>query len=438
MSAYQVYLGACPAYDSSQISDHIQSAIFGFDSMPEPKGLVVIKPNLVLAHPHVATEGFTRPEVVEGIVRWLLQKSYKIECVKIVEKSGLGVTTASMYRWANYHSLKNLDVRLVAMEESRRSRVVLEKGKIHRHININEDMAKRDFLIFAPKLKSNVLSDGLSGALKLNIGTIDSKERLFHHHKDLPIKIVDILEAANPDLIVTDGIRFSFGGNQMTQHGTDLGVVLIANNVVAHDMIAARLLNLDPFKIKHIKEAVDRGYGPKSLDEIEVTGDFKIQTAQAVTSELDLGLMPIHQFPSHFKIRSGSPYCAGGCHGIFLDWLHMVKDRQPGQLKRFPKIPVIIGKVMERVTGSTVLLVGDCAFVSPSIRANRIVRISGCPPTHKKIVLSMLIYFFLLAPLVRPSLIWDSFVLYPLKWIKGRLINIRYRPTSTGDNGVEA
>ncbi len=30
--------------------------------------------------------------------------------------------------------------------------------------------------------------------------------------------------SANPDLIVSDGIRLSYGGNQMTQQGTDLSL----------------------------------------------------------------------------------------------------------------------------------------------------------------------------------------------------------------------
>lgn len=425
---YQVYLGACPDYNPDLIFKHIQQATSLFDSASNPAGKVVIKPNIVMAHPRVATDGYTRPELIEGVIRWLRQDEFKVECVKVVEKSGLGVTTASMFRWAGYRKLKKYGIKLVAMEESPRRKVVLEKGLIHKSVSINSDLAERDFLIFTPKLKTNVLSDGLSGALKLNIGSIDSKERLHHHHIDLPEKIVDILEAANPDLIVTDGVRFSFGGNQMTQHGKDLGVVLIAQNAVAHDRVAARLLNLDPNQIAHIKAAVNRGYGPDSDDEIEVLGDYSIKTAQSITSGLNFGLMPVQDFKSNLDIKSGTPYCAGGCQGIFLDWLLMIQDRQPGQMKRFPKIPIVIGKVAETIRARHTLLVGDCAMASPHIHSRKITRIPGCPPTHKMIVLSMLIHYFLLAPLVRPSLIWDAFVLYPIKWLKGRMINLFYRP----------
>ncbi|NQT27057.1 DUF362 domain-containing protein [candidate division KSB1 bacterium] len=425
----RVFLGNCSAYHAEDIKDVIREGLSQLALTKPISGRITIKPNLVMAHPKVATDGYTRAEVIGGILANLNLKKSSEKCVKIVEKSGLGVTTQSAYRWAGYRALaRQYPIRLVAMEESRRTRVVLQKSKVHPHVTVAKDLVERDFLIFAPKLKTNVLSHALSGALKLNIGSIDSKERLFHHHFDLPAKIVDLLEVANPDLIVTDGIRMSYGGNQMTQHGTDLGVLILADNAVAHDMVCAQMLNLDPHKIEHIQEAIDREYGPASLDEIEVMGDYPIEKAQAITSKLDFGFMPVDQFPSNFKIHTGTPYCTGGCHGIFLDWLHMIKDRSPGELKRFPKIPVLVGKVIQKISAKRVLLIGDCAAASPNIQSKHVVRIPGCPPTHKCIVLLMMIRLFLFAPLVRPSLIFDGFVLYPIKRIKGWLVNLRFKP----------
>ena len=425
MKKYQVYLGSCKEYNAESAASVIRLALEKIPLAKPISGKVVIKPNLVMAHPKVATECFTRSEVIEGFLKVLPQFGKDIEKIDIVEKSGLGVTTASMFRHAGYKKLKRTyGVKLRAMEEIRRTTVVLEKGIVHSHISIAREMAERDFLVFAPKLKTNVLAHAYSGALKLNIGTIDSKERMFHHHKDLHIKIVDILEAANPDLIITDGIRLSYGGNQMTQHGVDMGVIVVSTNAVAHDMVCARLLNLDPFKIEHISEAMKRGYGPSSFDEIEILGDFPIQQGQEICKTLDFGFYPVDQFKCNFDIRSGVPYCTGGCQGIFLDWLHMVKDRTPGRLKRFPKITVLIGKVKGPVSANKILLVGDCARASGPLDAKRIRRIKGCPPTHKRIVWDMMVKFLLFAPLVLPSLIIDAYVSYPLKKIKSWLLNL--------------
>ncbi len=429
MKKYPVYLGACSEFHPGTILTTIQAALKHVPLLKPLTGKIVIKPNLVMAHPRIATEGYTRPEIIESILQMIEERGEDVRKIDIVEKSGLGITTANMFRWAGYRRLqRKYPVKLCSMEERPRVKVVLKTARLQPYISIAREMAERDFLIFVPKLKTNVLAHAFTGTLKLNIGTIDSKERMFHHNMDLPVKIVDLLEAANPDLIITDGIRLSFGGNQMTQHGTDFGVIAVSTNAVAHDMVCARLLNLNPFKIEHIKEAMDRGYGPTSFDEIDIFGDFPIEKGHRIVEKLDFGFYPVKRFKSPFHIRSGTPYCTGGCHGIFLDWLHMIKDRKPGLLKRFPKLTVLIGKVEKHVKDRTVLLIGNCAQASPHIHARSVVKIKGCPPTHKRIVWDMMIHFFLLAPLVRPSLIIDGFVMYPLKKFKGWLVNLRFRP----------
>jgi len=425
MTKYQVYLGSCKEYNADAAAAIIEQALEKVPLSRPISGKVVIKPNLVMAHPKVATENYTRKEVVEGVLKVIHKQGKDIEKIDIVEKSGLGAATASSFRRAGYRELKRkYGVKLRAMEERRRTTVVLEKGRVHSHISIAREMAERDFLVFVPKLKTNVLSHAYSGALKLNIGTIDSKERVFHHHKDLHIKIVDLLEAANPDLIVTDGIRMAYGGNQMTQHGADMGVIVVSTNAVAHDMVCARLLGLDPFKIEHIHEAMQRGYGPCTFDEIEILGDYPVEKGQEMCKGLDFGFYPVEEFKCNFDIRSGVPYCIGGCQGIFLDWLHMVKDRKPNRLKRFPKLTVLLGKVKEPIEAKKVLLVGDCAGASSLVKVKKIKRIKGCPPTHKRIIWDMMVKYLLFAPLVLPSLVIDGYVLYPIKKIKGWLANL--------------
>ncbi len=428
MKKYRVYLGRCTEYTADKVAALISDAYEKGVFTTKPFGKVVIKPNLVMAHPKVATESFTRKEVIEGILNFVSRHN-EVEKISICEKSGLGVTTSTMFRYAGYYRLqKKYPVKCCAMEERKKARVVLSRGKIHNHLTISREMAERDFLIFAPKLKSNVLSHAISGALKLNIGTIDGRERMHHHHRDLPDKIVDILEIANPDLIITDGIRMAFGGNQMTQGGTELGVIIIADNAVAHDMVCARLLNLDPFAVSHINKAIERGYGPEAIEDIDIIGDFDFENGKTITSRLDLGFIPVETYKSNLKIQSGTPRCIGGCQGIFLDWLHMIRDRKPKLLKKLPVLTVLIGRIDEKISDKKILLVGDCACASNIGSYKKIIRIRGCPPSHKRIVWDMLVNFFILNPLVRPSLIIDGFVLYPLKKFKGWVVNVRFKP----------
>lgn len=428
MKTFKVYLGACSVYDPARIASIIEKGLDAIGFSRPISGHVVIKPNLVMAHHKIAPDAFTRAEMVEGLVQVVQSKYPDITKLDIVEKSGLGITTSRMFKNADYGRLKKkYGVRLRAMEENAQVRVHLENGKVHKSVNVAKEMMERNFLIFMPKLKSNVLSHGLSAALKLNIGTIDSRERLYHHHYDLPKKIVDLLEIANPDLIVTDGIRMAFGGNQMTQHGQDLGVIVIAENAVAHDMVCARLLNLNLENIEHIQEAVKRGCGPASLDEIEILGDYSIDTALKVTKDLDLGFRHVENVKSPITVHAGEPYCTGGCHGIFLDWIYMIKDRKPKLFNRLPGLTVLVGKVEKEIKAGRIVMIGDCAKRSNLRGKGRKVWIRGCPPSHKRIVWEMLVHFLIFNPLVRPCLIWDAYISCPFKILKGWWLN-RNRP----------
>ena len=55
-----VYLGACPEYDPAKISTIINRAMKVINLRKPVRGKVVIKPNLVMAHPKIADECFTR------------------------------------------------------------------------------------------------------------------------------------------------------------------------------------------------------------------------------------------------------------------------------------------------------------------------------------------------------------------------------------------
>ena len=292
LKPYKVIIASCPDYNPDTIAELLLNALPQLKLTKPITGNIAIKPNLVMAHPKVATESFTNSAVIEGILRTILSVGKEIKKISIVEKSGLGITTATAFRHAGYRRIaRKYQVRLVAMEESRQVRIGLDNGQLHKSIRIARELANRDFLIFAPKLKTNVLSQAYSGALKLNIGSIDSKERMYHHNIDLPRKIADLLEVINPDLIVTDGIRFSYGGNQMTQSGMNLGVLVISINAVAHDMVCAKMLNLDPEKIDHIREAVERGYGPRTFDDIEIVGKEILENVQTRVKNLILAFI---------------------------------------------------------------------------------------------------------------------------------------------------
>jgi hypothetical protein len=228
-----------------------------------------------------------------------------------------------------------------------------------------------------------------------------------------------------PDLIITDAVEISIGGNHLTQHGHPLGLVVIATNPVAHDSICARIFHLDPQKIPHLRLAQERGYGPLDLSEIDIIGDISLPFIQEKTKDWETGFIRVDDVDCGIKVLTGEPYCTGGCHGVFLDWLHMIKDRKPKLWKKLPSWTAVIGKYSGDVTADRVLIIGSCSEVQGRLDAKKIRRIIGCPPKHKDLILWVLLKTGMINPLFRLDLIIDAYPSLFLCWMrrlfKGRI-----------------
>lgn len=141
----------------------------------------------------------------------------------VTEKCGAGIPTSRMFRRAGYYRLrKKHRLKLLPIEEAPKKAIELKKGVVHKKIRPARAIVDNDFLVYAPKLKTNSLTQGLTAATKLNIGILLERERMWNHNYNLDEKIVDLLEIGYPDFIATDAIEVSHGGNHLTQHGRHL------------------------------------------------------------------------------------------------------------------------------------------------------------------------------------------------------------------------
>jgi len=422
----KVILRNVSTYNPETIKKIIQEGLqdFGLDS--RIKGNITIKPNVVMAHSKIAPSAFTRTEFLDGLISAFKAEKKGDLRITMAEKTGAGLPTSRMFKHAGYPRLKKKHkIKLLPIEEAKKRTVYLHKGEVHTKVTTAREIVENDFLVYAPKLKSNVLSHGFSGALKLNMGLLLDRERLWNHNYELDNKIVDLLEVGCPDFIATDAVEISIGGNQLTQHGRHLGVVLMATNPLAHDVVCSHILHLDPRHIPHLRLAHERGYGSLSLDSVKIEGDITPEEIQQRTKNLDLGFMKVDEVGCDMRIIVGEPYCTGGCHGIFLDWLYMFKDRKPNLWKNMPAWTVVIGQYKGDVSASRLMVVGSCSKIEGKIKARIRRKIKGCPPRHKDLVLLFFLKAGILNPLFRLDLILDAYFFLFLSWlrrlIKGRL-----------------
>jgi uncharacterized protein (DUF362 family) len=422
----KVLLRKIANYDPIKVEKIVRDGLQELGLTSRAQGHITIKPNVVMAHHKAAPSAYTRPEFLEGVIRALQNSSEYPPSIAVAEKCGAGIPTTRMFRRAGYYKLKKRNhIKLRPIELARKKTVLLEKGKIHKKISTSLDILEKDFFISTPKLKSNSLSQGLTGAVKLNVGILLDTERMWNHNLHLDEKIVDLLEISNPDFIATDAIEVSIGGNQFTQHGRHLGLIIMARNAVAHDVICSHIFHLDPEGIGHLLSAHDRGYGPISLEDIEISGDTTLSDIQRKTANWDLGYIRADEVDCGIKVLCGEPYCVGGCHGVILDWLYMIKDRKPKLWKKLPPWTVVVGKYKGDVSADKLMLIGSCTDIQGKVQAKKKRKIKGCPPKHKDLVLWFFLKTGILNPLFRLDLIIDAYVFLFLAWCK-RFITMRF------------
>ena len=347
----KVILRRADAYNPSAIAKIIGDGLAEFGLAPRIQGKITIKPNVVMAHHKVTPSAYTRPEFLDGLLTALEEKAQGEPEITVAEKCGAAIPTSRMFRRAGYYRLrKKHRFKLRPIEEARKKTVRLEKGKVHRKVRTSREIAERDFLIYAPKLKTNAL---------------------------------------------------------------------------AHDVVCAHIFHLDPEKIGHLAAARARGYGSLDLGDIEIDGDISLQEIRERTKTWETGFIRADDVDCNIKIRSGEPYCTGGCHGVFLDWLYMIRDRKPKLWAKLPAWTAVIGKYKGDITANRLLLIGACTEIEGRVKAKRKVRIRGCPPKHKTLVLLLFLRAGIINPLFRFDLIIDSYPFLFWTWFK-RFITGRF------------
>lgn len=257
-----------------------------------------------MAHTKWARHSYTHPEIVRAIVKNLTNQLSGE--VRIIAEAAKGLSThrvlarahgnSDHYAARGYFELEREfpgRVFVQAAEDLPAARYCLSKNLSDkaRQINALEALSLPNMRVLSPKLRTDIMFDGLSGALALLVG-----------HNPLR-NVADYLEIANPHLIVSDGIISAVGPNRMTGRGHELGVVLASNDAVAHDMVAARIFNLETDRIEHLKRALSYGWGPAAFSEIELGGAGLdgVLSLSSKTRFWNFGLHTLETFEARFQ-----------------------------------------------------------------------------------------------------------------------------------------
>ena len=378
----RVIIRDCPEYDTQIITDIIRDGIRELNI--NPSGSVLIKPNVVgnLGH-KITPVSFTRPEVLDAIIDAI--QDYSINNINVGERSGITFPTRLGYARSGYMKLfrkkrKNIKARACYFEEDKLKKVSLKNGKVHKELHLSKTFIESDFKIYATKLKSNPFTK-MTNAIKHNIGILIDAERVIEHHYNLNEKIVDLLEVGFPDLIVVDAIDIGENSSAFSCTPKRIGVIIISDNPVAVDSLVSQALGYKEGEVEHILVASQRGYGPLSLNDIDITGDVSFAQLQKRCEGWKPGICRAELQDTKIKFYIGNPYCIGGCHGSINDAIEILRAFTPDIGQTMKPMSIVIGEYNGDIISDDrpILLFGKCTKVNGSISGKVVEKLDKCP-----------------------------------------------------------
>ncbi|NLH49683.1 MAG: DUF362 domain-containing protein [Myxococcales bacterium] len=399
--SYRVILRRC----ASPAGDHARKIIA--ESLAElgikPAGKTLIKPNVVTANRAYIHHSYTDPRLVGAAID-VFRANGAAE-VTVGESGGFGIPSRLFLREAGYLALQKHGARVTDFNTEAVLDFPLTRGVHHQHLRVAQSLAEADFLCWMPKLKYHICCT-VTCAIKLNIGILTHAERMFFHDDRLDEKIVDLLEVGYPDVAIADAVEVGHG-YESAPHAVHLGAILIADDPVALDAVACRLLGFRPEQCTHLMLAQARGYGPRSFDEIRVEGDVSVEELAAITHGLESEYQDIHKVKTPIRFYCGTDpergrFCHGGCLAAVKGCLGTIDKRRPGAVAKARAGAIVTGVFRGDVDAGdgVALLVGDCTRVEGKITARKVRRVGGCPIGTKSLLISVPYYFRLPSPML--------------------------------------
>jgi uncharacterized protein (DUF362 family) len=368
---HKVLIMKCDAYDPDKIAGIIKEGMEELDI--KPAGNILLKPNVVIAHPDTFPNAFTRKEFLDGTIAAVKSRAVDVKEIAVGERSGITLPTRWAFKNAGYpHVLKKHKVKAHYFDEVRQVPIKINSDKaLRKTMFVPKPVAEADFLINLPKFKAHPWCR-LTLSLKNFIGIQDDRHRLVDHNIFLEHKIADLQEIIQPKFIAIDAI---VAGQKMMLTPTPfpLGAIVMGTNSCAVDTVGCHMVHVDPQDLIHLKYASERGFGPMDLEEIDVAGDFPLESVQEKTRGFEFCMEHIDSYfkdsgnlrctVGAFPEKHSPDYCWGGCPGALQEAMHIFKAYYPNVTEDMKKVHYVVGKVegpLDIKEDERVVFVGDC------------------------------------------------------------------------------
>jgi len=333
---------------------------------------VFVKPSFVYPSKSPRVLGIiTQPELVAGVARALRDGGARR--VLVGESSVLGPSRVSFQSVGILPLIKGV-AEPVYLDEEELVEATVPDPFVQDKFMVPRVWLEADAYVSLPKIKTNMFAE-VTLSVKNNLGLLRQQDRLLYHDHRLHKKLADLFKIRPPDLVISDCIVAGQGQGPLMAEPVNLGLLVGGDNAVAVDVVACRLAGYRPDEIEHLRLLIAAGYGPGSLEDIDLANPELLERGRAFKRpELTLaGLSP------NLRVFQGTENaCASGCLGLVRGVLDAYLDRDgPDKLRPFN---VILGSPIaalpDELDPAITLVLGDCAAAFQ----DRGTYIGGCCP----------------------------------------------------------
>ena len=289
-----VALVGCEGYGRERAYEAVKRSvdlIGGLDNFVKPGSRVLLKPNILSPSAPDACIA-THPDVMYAVAKLLVENGCK---VIIAESPGAGMIYSptnmrKAYETTGYDIVaKDLGIEL--SEDVSFREVANPEGVLMKRLKIIEPVFNVDAVVIVSKMKTHLFTF-MTGAAKNAFGLVPGMEKAtFHARLQEPDEfgrmIVDVNQFVKPALEIMDAVEAMEGDGPHSGTPRHVGAILASGSYSALDVVATRIMSMDPNDICTVKAAVERGL---------IAGDYS--DVQVVGGDLEKFIVPDFEKPS--------------------------------------------------------------------------------------------------------------------------------------------
>lgn len=272
----------CPSYEVERIQTALEAAmdlLGGWEAYVRAGDKVLLKPNLI-APRRPEEAACTHPAVLRALIRSLNKRGCEVWVGDSAGGAiaGLAPTAQALAAAGWAQACAEEGATLLNFDREGTVPVPSRTGRLVKEFHLARPVCAADVVINVPKLKTHS-SGGYTGAVKNTFGCIPGLRKAEFHRMapelaEFAELLADIHLATRVKLNVLDAIVGMEGSGPTNGTPKEVGLLMVSPDSLALDLLAAKMIGLDPSRLEILQAAARLGVGESDLTRIVVAGDF--------------------------------------------------------------------------------------------------------------------------------------------------------------------